>query len=76
MTGDRQGADVQRVDVALNDGRSYPILLGDDILGLPGLLDPFVGSQALVVTNDAVAARYLAGLARRAFAPTVRGKWT
>ena len=58
MTGDRQGADVQRVDVALNDGRSYPILLGDDILGLPGLLDPFVGSQALVVTNDAVAARY------------------
>ena len=62
MTGDGQGAGVQRVDVALNDGRSYPILLGDDILGQPGLLDPYIGSQALVVTNDAVAARYLPAL--------------
>lgn len=57
MTRDGQG--VQHVNVALKDGRSYPILLGDGILGLPDLLEPFVGSQALVVTNDAVADLYL-----------------
>jgi len=48
-----------RIEVGLPDGRAYPILLGDGLLGTPGLLDPFVGTQALVVTNAAVAGFYL-----------------
>lgn len=46
---------VSRVEVALDGGRSYPILVGDGLLGQPGLLDSFIGPQALVVTNAAVA---------------------
>ena len=49
----------QRVEVALGDGRGYPILLGDGILGAPGVLAPHVGSQALIVTNPAVGRLFL-----------------
>ncbi len=49
----------QTLDVALGDGRGYPILLGADLLGRPGLLEPFTGSQVLIVTNATVAAPYL-----------------
>ena len=49
----------QRIDVALPDGRGYPVLLGNDLLGTPGLLDPFTGTQALIVTNAAVSRLYL-----------------
>ena len=55
-------AEAQRVDVALRDGRSYPILLGDDLLGRPGLLEPFIGGQVLVVTNQTVGDLYLPAL--------------
>ena len=50
---------VDRLEVTLGDGRGYPILLGEGLLGKPGLLDAFVGSQALVVTNSAVASLLL-----------------
>ena len=50
---------VDRLEVTLGDGRSYPILLGEGLLGKPGVLDAFVGSQALVVTNSAVASLLL-----------------
>ncbi len=49
----------EQIDVALADGRRYPILLGDDLLGSAGLLDAFVGTQALIVTNAAVGRLYL-----------------
>ena len=49
----------ERIEVALTGGRSYPILLGDGLLGTPDLLDPFTGTQALIVTNAAVAKLYL-----------------
>lgn len=52
----------QQVEVALPDGRAYPILLGDGLLGSPALLEPFAGTQALVVTNAAVAGRHLGKL--------------
>ena len=48
-----------RIDVALPGGRSYPILLGSGLLGTPGLLEPYTGKQALLVTNAAVAGLYL-----------------
>ena len=47
--------EVQRLDVALGDGRGYPILLGDGILDAADLLSSHVGSQALIVTNATVA---------------------
>ena len=50
---------IERLEVPLAEGRGYPILLGRDLLGTPGLLDSFVGRQALVVSNAAVADRYL-----------------
>lgn len=50
-----EAAGVSRVEVALEGSRSYPILVGDGLLGQPGLLDGFVGPKALVVTNAAVA---------------------
>ena len=53
-----------RIDVALPDERSYPILLGDGLLGTPDLLEPYLGNQALVVTNAAVAGLYLPQLRR------------
>ena len=49
----------ERIEVALTGGRSYPILLGDGLLGTPDLLDPFTGTQALIVTNAAIASLYL-----------------
>ena len=48
-----------RIDVALDGGRAYPILLGDGLLGSPNLLKPFVRSQVLVVSNAAVGELYL-----------------
>lgn len=47
------------VDVHLGD-RSYPILIGRDLLRRPAALRPWVGGDsALVVTNDVVAPLYL-----------------
>ncbi|MDE0441257.1 MAG: 3-dehydroquinate synthase [Gammaproteobacteria bacterium] len=48
-----------RIDVALPGERSYPILLGNGLLGTPDLLEAYTGNQALVVTNAAVADLYL-----------------
>ena len=48
-----------RIDVALPGERGYPILLGAGLLGRPDLLPPFVGTQALIVSNAAVAGLYL-----------------
>ena len=59
-SGPRNG--VERVDVPLPGGRAYPILLGEGLLGAPGLLAPYVGSQALVVSNAVVARLYLDAL--------------
>ena len=53
-----------RVEVPLGGGRGYPILVGDALLGQPGLLDAFIGPQALVVTNPAVAKLLLPKLRR------------
>lgn len=47
------------IEVSLPGERGYPILLGDDLLGAPRLLEPYVGTQALVVSNAAVAGLYL-----------------
>ena len=49
----------ERIAVALPDGRDYPILLGNGLLGTPGLLEAFTGSQVLIVSNPAVARLYL-----------------
>ncbi|MCY4059781.1 MAG: 3-dehydroquinate synthase [Gammaproteobacteria bacterium] len=49
----------ERIDVTLPGERSYPILLGNGLLGTPDLLEPYTGNQALVVTNAAVAGLYL-----------------
>ena len=54
----------ERIEVALADGREYPILLGNGLLGTPGLLRPFTGTQALIVTNAAVGQLYLDRLRR------------
>ena len=48
-----------RIDVTFPGQRSYPILLGDGLLGTPGLLGPYTRNQTLVVTNAAVAGLYL-----------------
>lgn len=43
--------------------RSYPIWIGNGLLGQAGLLDAYVsGTEALVVTNEAVSQRYLGRL--------------
>ena len=40
--------------------RSYPILIGTDLLAKPGLLSPWVkGGRALIVSNEVVAPLYL-----------------
>ena len=59
MTLAASTAAFEHIRVALDAGRDYPILLGDGLLGTPNLLDPFVGSQALIVTNAAIAGLYL-----------------
>ena len=50
---------IERIDVTLPGERGYPILLGNGLLGSPDLLEPYIGNQALVVTNVAVAVLYL-----------------
>lgn len=50
------------VNVDLGE-RGYPILIGPQLLGQPGLLAPYIkGRQALVVTNERVAPLYLDAL--------------
>ena len=49
----------ERLSVRLPDGRSYPIVLGGGLLDTDALLDPFVGSQVLLVSNPVVAEHYL-----------------
>ena len=39
--------------------RSYPIMIGTDLLQEPGLLNQFVQGKAMVVTNDTIAPLYL-----------------
>jgi len=47
------------VDVQLGE-RSYPILIGRDLLSQSGILDPWIGGDgALVVTNETIAPLYL-----------------
>lgn len=53
-----------RIDVTLGDERSYPILLGNGLLGTPNLLEPYTASQAMVVSNAAVSGLYLDKLRR------------
>jgi len=53
-----------RIEVALPGERSYPILLGNGLLGTPGLLDPYTRNQALVVTNAVVSGLYLEAVRR------------
>lgn len=48
-----------RIEVTLPGGRSYPIVLGEGLLGTPDLLEPYTRNQALVVTNAAVSGLYL-----------------
>ena len=59
MTASPATAAFEHIRVALDAGRDYPILLGEGLLGIPNLLDPFAGSQALIVTNAAIAGLYL-----------------
>ncbi len=47
------------IEVSLPGERGYPILLGNGILGGPALLAPYAGTQALIVSNAAVAGLYL-----------------
>ncbi len=51
---------MRRVDVELGE-RSYPILIGEDLLSGAGCLSPYVtGERVLIVSNDRVAPLYLA----------------
>jgi 3-dehydroquinate synthase len=50
---------MNRVSVELGD-RSYPILIGTDLLEQSGILDPFLdASDVMIVTNDVVGPLYL-----------------
>ena len=49
----------ERLNVPLGDGRDYPVILGEGCLEDPAHFDPFIGSQAMVVTNPAVAGHCL-----------------
>jgi len=49
---------VRKLTVDLGD-RSYPILIGKGLLGKVDLTEQVVGSQVMIVTNDAVAPLYL-----------------
>ena len=52
----------KEIDVDLGE-RSYSIRLGENLIGQPGLLDEYLsGTQALIVTNDAVKSLYLDAL--------------
>jgi len=47
------------VNVDLAD-RSYPIIIGNGFMGRPGMLDPYLrGQDVMVITNDVVAPIYL-----------------
>ncbi len=51
------------VEVALGDGRAYPIWIGEELLGLPAVWTACIDSrQVVVVTNATVANLYLATL--------------
>jgi len=51
---------IKTLQVALNDGRSYPIYIGEGLLTKPDLLEQHIkGSEVLVVTNTTVDALYL-----------------
>lgn len=51
------------VEVALGDGRAYPIWIGEELLGLPAVWTDCIDSrQVVVVTNATVANLYLAPL--------------
>ena len=52
---------MRRLDVALGD-RSYPILIGRDLLGRADALLPWRSKRAAIVTNAVVAAHHLAPL--------------
>lgn len=49
----------ERLNVPLGDGRDYPVILGDRCLEDPAHFDPFIRSQAMVVTNAAVSGHCL-----------------
>lgn len=49
---------MQRITVQLG-ARSYPVLVGSGILGDAGAWDSVLGSRSLIVTSEAVGARYL-----------------
>jgi len=50
---------MNKLNVELGD-RSYPILIGADLLEQNGILDPFLGaSDVMIVTNDVVGPLYL-----------------
>ena len=55
---------MNRLTVELGD-RSYPILIGADLLEQNGILDPYLGvSDVMVVTNDVVGPLYLEKLTK------------
>lgn len=54
----------ERLNVPLGDGRDYPVILGVGCLEDPANFDPFVGSQAMVVTNPVVSGHFLDRLRR------------
>ena len=49
----------ERLTVPLTDGRDYPVILGAGGLEDPANFDPYIGSQAMVVTNPTVAGHCL-----------------
>ena len=49
----------ERLNVPLGDGRDYPVILGAGCLEDPANFDPYIGSQAMVVTNPTVAGHCL-----------------
>lgn len=49
----------ERLNVPLGDGRDYPVILGEGCLEDPGHFDPFIRSQAMVVTNATVSGHCL-----------------
>lgn len=49
----------ERLNVPLTDGRDYPVILGAGCLEDPANFDPFISSQAMVVTNPTVAGHCL-----------------
>ncbi|AGA88964.1 3-dehydroquinate synthase [Thioflavicoccus mobilis 8321] len=49
----------ETIEVALGE-RSYPILIGTDLIGDPACYSPYIaGAQVLIVTNETVAPLYL-----------------